>query len=378
MYSFVLSGVAPGGRQVIDRVRGATPPAAIDEFTGRGHTDVKLLADDPSRLSLSSAQTRERTTKFFTAREQARMASGTWSPLQTVGKIYRSALIPIALCLVIVVQRRAMGRPWSWVDAGLGAILMLPLVLLPLSGGRVRILHMVEAAGLAGDYERVLRLLPALAGAMAPMGKAAVDLHITTERAKALAGLGRLDEALAAMQALEDRPDIPRERYLLRLAEVYGVAGDREAALDCYEHAEQLSPGDAMAAIGKAEVLAVHLRRPAEAREALSRGRSLPIPENLRLLTGYIEGAIALDERRSRDALAALQQTIPLLEQHARRSPTAQGLLALVNALYAVALAESGNRTAAAEVLAKAEPILSRHARYGDLLARARSAAGRA
>ena len=98
-----------------------------------------------------------------------------------------------------------------------------------LRGPAGRYEQMIEAVAW-GRWEEVLRRVDSVGGQVSPD-------EVAFRKAQALAGLGRLDEALNVVEPFSDGEAMPEWLYLSRLPEVYLAANRRDIAIELTEQA---------------------------------------------------------------------------------------------------------------------------------------------
>lgn len=224
-------------------------------------------------------------------------------------------------------------------------------------------------------WEAVLSLLPALRKKARGLGAGPADLMVAEWRGKALARLGRVDEALAEVEKLKGRADIAAEAYWTRLGIVHTAANDWEGAARCYQSALDAKPDDIFAWMGLSEVLATRLHRPQEARAAFEALRGIPLSESNRHLIDAVEAAVQVAEGSFKEARAGLEAALTGFQRQARAMPVVEAAVAETQALLAIVCAKTGAHKSAREYFEAAEPFLTLHGDL-ELLERCRRALG--
>ena len=184
------------------------------------------------------------------------------------------------------------------------------------------------------------------------------------EVARALAGLGRLPEALAVVARHRDGPTERRRGYLGQVVSVYGCALDFDGALRAARENVELAPDDAAPRIDLAMQYALHFHDAASARAELERlgsGELSQLAEGARRL---VLGIVLAEEGSWLEAQASLDAAHGPI---AKVAPTA-GWLELASAYRAWAKAGLGRPVDAARELSKARPLLD--ASDGGLITR--------
>lgn len=218
----------------------------------------------------------------------------------------------------------------------------------------------LQRARLAARWDDVLRLGRDLESGLAKMGGAMVAGAVFWQ-AKALAATGRLDQALALVESKSECTGLPEGTYLNHLAMVYDAANDPNGALECFQRAAEAAADDPAGWLGAAEILAVRLDRPQEARAALDRLRDIPISGLTKAGIGFVEGAIALAEGRLTEARERLEPFRKQMIRRARGTPLALAHVRMSEALLAIAYARAGDLDTARRHAKTALPFLRLH-----------------
>jgi hypothetical protein len=205
----------------------------------------------------------------------------------------------------------------------------------------------VLQAGVDGRWEDVLSELPRLERLLAKVPSGQDGVEAARLRAGALIKLGRIDEGLGVVRALEHRPGVARPKYLAALADSYTAARDYDRAEECHVRLVEENPDTATWWVAMAEFQAIRRERADAAREALGcidRAAAIPL---LRAYIPYLEGVIALLERQDRFALQRLSEAQTALAAELPDNPTRIPMLAFCAAYRAVAQARLGDTVGA-------------------------------
>ncbi len=374
---YLVSGRLPNRGRTVHAIVAASPEAAMAELEGRGYGEVSLHTDDIDRAALIKPLAESRD-KAISARSLLRLRY--MGPIGImfwqVGLLYKALRYPLIGCFIGLVVRRFLSYPLGRVDAVLGAALVLPIFLSFLFRNPGKTLRRVEIAIIDGNYEEVIRLIPALREETSVLGEAASIAMATEWHAKALANLGRIDEAVSLMDQLGARDDIPPANLRLRLGHVYAAGKDYEQARECFEESIELDGTEWIAWAELAELLSTRLERPKEARRALDALKNFTLSEDSRMNIDVTEGAIALCEGRFEAAIERLGSVVARVRPWIPASPMAAGVVSKYESLIAIALAKLGRMEEARGRFAAAEPILTA-TRDEQMLRRCRQALGR-
>ncbi|HZT08893.1 MAG TPA: hypothetical protein VFC51_17855, partial [Chloroflexota bacterium] len=204
MPEYLATGRNAEGKKVTERVEADSADDAIAQLRERGFDEIVLHTDDVGALYSRQADV----AKTFSPREflwfrALPRSVVTFLPVCLL--LYKRNWFTLLLALAVLLYRRAVPAPWGVVDTLLAAYLVLPLAwalvaqLLPSAAARYE--QLVEAAAW-GRWEEVLARADDVGPGIPPE-------ELAFRRAGALAGLGRLDEAVHLVQRFGDGAAIP-------------------------------------------------------------------------------------------------------------------------------------------------------------------------
>ncbi len=372
-HSYLFRASDASGKRITGQIMALSAENAVLRLQREGFTEIELHTDDVrSRAGEDS--------KHAVAVQQVRPAirirlqaatprQARWLSILNVDR--KSALGLAVLAFVFLLPRYNL-TPFGAVDYGLMAGFVVPLLIVLLSRGAVGAYQQMQQAVIEARYEDVLRLTDEAEPALRKIGAPGI-LDLAVWRAKSLVKLGRMDEALALMEEARLTPGLSQAAFHLRLAEVYGNVPDFERMRQCYEEAIRIEPNQPGAWMGLAELLAKRFGATAEARAALGQLNLATLSADTRQGLLYIEGIIALNERRFHEARQKLEAIHAAMAQRARALPLAIGLQRQIEALLAMACAGAGDRAAAEQYFAACRDFLRLH-QDEDLLRRCQAA----
>jgi tetratricopeptide (TPR) repeat protein len=196
------------------------------------------------------------------------------------------------------------------------ALLLLPIyiaIIAPLLSPARAYDRLVEHA-CWGRWEEVLRLLPSL-----PEGVPAHERAL--REAQALAGLGRLGEALAVFEPFAHNGEIPDWLYWSQVSRIYAADRNWDRAVAVQERAVELAPDQPALLIDLAIALLRHKHDPRRAKELLDQaGTHAIVPIAFPFLC-TAKGLLALERGDAREAvdqfLEALKKAHACLQDNA-------------------------------------------------------------
>jgi hypothetical protein len=367
-FEYLLSGRTPRGRRVTEIVEAESADRAVQTFEAEGHTDVVLHTDDvaaPFSKPSESARVLSLREQLAvrTMGEGRRFLFHVWRGYRSLWHVNLIALAAIGLWLVV--GQSAMGFAWLAV----AVLLFTPVLQVYLSvfGPGAVYLRLLRAVGHA-QWDRALELVPKVRLPLAPF-------ELSMLKARALAGLDRLPEALAELDRMTGDPRFLRHVYWLTQSIVYLDGRDLERSLDALEQAHELAPGMTLITISLATRLLTVRRDTRRARELLAEVRRHAVADTAWPLLLHAEGVLALQEGRASEAVEPLVEAVRRQQPFLRMNPSILISGARMRANLCLALAATGDTAAARAELRLAAPLLAAHRDF-DLLKRCEQAVG--
>lgn len=197
--------------------------------------------------------------------------------------------------------------------------------------------------------------------------------ELTRYRAKALVGMGRLQDGLAEYQQCEGRPDCPSWLYKLFISGLYTLAKQYDKALEFNLKAIEENPSPTAWA-DLSYRYARCKRNPQKAREAMAEADKSPMPEIAKPFRIRCMGVIAYLEGDYAAAKRDLETAISLIE-NVKWRPFKDGHLCIARAYLCCVLAKQGDLAAAKRNLVMAKDYLMA-TEENELLAECRQATG--
>jgi len=353
MPEYLATGRNADGKKVTERVEARSADEAVRELTGRGYEEIVLHTDDAGAL-----YSRQGDVASVISPRQFLWFRDLPSPLAgflvvTINAYRQGWFFHLAALAVLVLRRRA-GRVRGVSDTFAVAYLMFPVVWAFAAqffrGAAARYGKLVEASAW-GRWEEVLARADGVGGQVAPE-------EIAFRKAQALAGLGRLDEALRLIEPFGHGDRIPAWMFLSRKAEVYSVAKRVDEARDAMESALKLAPDNVTVLVDVAKSEVWRWRNPKRARELIERTRSHAVSDVVRLFVTQAEGLILLEEGRPREARPVLEQAYREATAFRHASPLMGSVLDRMHVPLAIACAAEGDTEEARRHARLARPRL--------------------
>jgi tetratricopeptide (TPR) repeat protein len=353
MPKYLLSGTDARGRQRTEAVSAPTADEATRRFKARGYLDVTLHSDEVIGHLFKPEVLKHLTPRDYLA--LGRVSRGQYL-LRVIVKLYRSQWWVFLIFVALIVGRRVLDAPWSFIDL-LGELL-----------SPSRKFERAMAYNAWGRWAEMLAALKSVR-ALVPAPQYAFF------EAKALAGLGQLDEALETVRPYADDPGTPAWLYWGQLADVFHVAKFGDRAIECGEKAVEHAPNNPTVLIDLAMTLLRYRRDTARARPLLERARAHEISDLLAPFVLMAEGVLALEENRPERARELLEESARRAEPLLHTTALMGSAIDRIHTYLTLACAATGDLAAAEEHYRIAEPRL-RAFDTTDLIDRCQAALG--
>lgn len=218
--------------------------------------------------------------------------------------------------------------------------------------------NLMQSARLHGHYD--IGLHYANAFRMLALDKLVAPLMQDAERARMLAGLGRLDEALAVMSLYEDDSD-PLQ-YLPLLASVYDIAGERELMAATQRKLVAASGNSLENRIDLAYTLARHTDRYEEVRGLIDGAHPDSCSDLYACVLRTVQGILLQSEGQHKLALAKLRKAHHGMMRHT--NPAIVWMRDEMQAYVAVSMKALGKKVEGKAIWKSVLPMLRVHHCY--------------
>jgi tetratricopeptide (TPR) repeat protein len=350
-YKYTWSATDQYGQKVIKEVEAPSALEAQSSLRAAGYSNLELKEDEIMTTARAGfSKTLRATTKQRVAKLE-NPSGTTWEilkPRLNEGKI-------IFLLLILVSSFLFYRR-----DFRVGGLITFALVVL-LGSQVLTCLPLIYYRKLvkAADWYRWRQVL-FLIGILKTIGKISIikipDTGLTRYRAKALAGLGNMQEALDEFKQCEGRPDCPGWLYKLFVAGLYTTAKQYDKAIENNLAAIAENPNPT-ASLDLANRYARYKRDPVKARESLAEADKSPLTNVAKRFRTRCLGVIAYLEGDYVTAKTELESYISSLE-NIKYLPFKDGHLAIARAYLCCVLAKQGDLPAAKKNLDLAREYL--------------------
>ena len=366
---FRYEAVDSDGKPTTDFQDAATVRTAYAALRDAGLGDIRILdtqtgaAIDDAYLRGLSEKERKEYAEFLTRCCQVDDARTEWrrSLLQGMREAMaedRSTHIGFSLVLLFCL--------WQQIWLGVAGIVLIYGVVAVQTVRAIRWYDLYQdmlKAQVAGQWPKALSLIARLRAntLMLQQTDVGLDFEEAAIRARQGGDIGQIIAGLAAWrERLADHPGAFEARSL----DVYIAGGHFDRYLKAARQALDALPEDPSRRMDLA-LAEARFGSVAEARSAMYTLDQSLLNENLRLLSQWIEGLIALRNGDNAKALSELWKALSTLRGEASTPPPPSVPLALVAGAYCLALARSGRKEEAARRLAEAWPLLRLHGSQG-------------
>lgn len=306
MPKYLWSGKSASGAEVVDEVDAASATEARKVLEGRGWTDLHQHTTELSDFITSQiwASTHRTPDRQPTPEERLQHYKGTAPGLwrnwvknlnQSVGVIL---ILGACIALGLFDRGRAGSQARTWFFVLLLAfILLLFPVLWWWYRQTKRWFVRLHRAKTWHKWNEVLHCLDKLSNAQRTT-KIGIGAYLMARyRAIALAGMGRLDQAMECFSAAAEQAKAPQWQVHTFQASIYSVAKQYDKAFDCYRLALEESTDKTVVCLDMGILLAERLNRPNEAKALLAQAENLQLSEREREYVPFLRGMIAYRER---------------------------------------------------------------------------------
>jgi len=367
MPQYMLTGTNVHGRPVTEVVEAPSTDDAVRRFKARGFVDVVLHSDEVLGHLFDPDVLQNLSPRDYLALGRVSRAGYLW---RLIVRMYRQQWWVFALMIALVVGRRVLDEPWGFLDSLVTGFLLFPLFII-LAGELFSPARKFERAmtyNAWGRWADMLAALPSIRGSVP-------ESQYAFYEAKALAGLGRLDEALEAVRPFADDRELPVWLYWGLLADVFHAAKLGDRAIDCAERAVEHAPENVTVLLDLAMCLLRYRRDTVRARPLIDKAREHEISDVILPFFLMAEGVLALEDRRPQDGRKKLEESVKLAEPLRHTTALMGAAIDRIHTYLSLACAAVGDHEAAEKHFRIAEPRL-RAFQTNDLLERCQTALG--
>lgn len=375
MTNYVWSATDKSGQKVIKEIEAASAEDAKFVLLAQGYSNLELKEDEVVSAAVAGFSKRENAFGAeikVTAEQRLKHRD---DPTVTYWDALRKGVEQnciVFLTLILFAIYSGFRGQWGYVTLYIAALLAWLAYILFVSLPSVYYRKLIKASDWS-QWNDVLSLVTTLQliGRFSFVKVPATEL--TRNRTKALAGVGRLDEALAEYTQCQGRPDCPIWLYKLFVASLYTTAGQYDKAIE-YNLASIAAKPTSTAWLDLANRYARYKRNPVKARAAMAEAEKSPLADIAKPFQLRCHGIIAYLEGDYAAAKRELETAIELVEK-AKGRPYRDGHLSVARAYLCCVLARQGNLAGAKKCLALAKEYLVA-TKEDELLAECRELCG--
>jgi hypothetical protein len=368
MPTFLWSGRGVSGQEEAADVEADTPAEARKILEARGWTNLRLHTTEAGDFAARQVLVERpvdgpKPTPIERVRHHEGTAPGFWRHWGQSMAMSAIAILVLVACIVFLATH---GRPGIYRDTrvGVGVIGLLVLVSFPVFfwrwlNGTKRLRVEMLAARRWHRWEEMLQCVDKLREAGRDTRIKLGDYNLGRYRALALAGLGRVEEALTWYQNAAIEAKTPSWLAHETRASIYVAARQYDRALECYRQALEEEPDKPTVCIDTGTFLVQRFNFPGEAKQLLARAEKAQLSELEQIYVPYLRGIIAFREKdhaamdkNMREALAEFER------RAAKQLHIFEGAVLLCKGYLAVSSAALGRKDEARKYFAKAEKYL--------------------
>ena len=376
-YSFLWKGKDPQGTVRSERITAENAQAAKAHLVDKGWTNLELVTDEISasaRAGIEAADwmceepvTPNQELAFFEGKGPT-MFTTWWDGL----KQSKSTILILAALFAWGLYGNSR---WLMIFGGAGLLFIVFLVpgLHLFFATSMRQYSRLNRFKVWGMWNEVLDCVEQLRKSSRLTRIGVGDVELTRCRAQALAGLGRLDDAVAEFAKLENSPKLPRFLYLSHLSSIYDVAKAYEQSMACRQEAAVEKPDNSSVWIDIAYGYVRGMNQPAKARAALERAQQYEITGLGKAYLPFLQGVICWRERNFAEAKANLEKALAGFGPF-KHNDLVIGLILLAKSYLCAVHSALGNSSDAKRLLRETEQFLIAN-REDELLHACRSPA---
>lgn len=325
MPTFLWSGRSASGQEEAAEVTAETPAEARKILESRGWTELRQHTNEINDfISRQSRDSKPRDYPPPTPKERLQYVEGTapgfWRRwIKSLGQSIITILL-LALCIFLAAHNRVL--PGGKIRIGIYAALIAGVILLYPAlwwwfRRTKRLFVQLSRARNWHRWDEVLRCLDKLAVSKRQTRVGINDFSMARYRALALAGLGRLEEAMSGYDIAIEKANTPAWLSQVFRATIYATARQYDKALECYRAALEEAPDKPTVCLDCGLYLVKRFNQPAEAKQLLARVEKCQLSELEETHVPLVRGIIAFREKNYEVMDKNMRQALAKYEQRA-------------------------------------------------------------
>ena len=350
-----------------ERVTADTPEEARKILEGRGWTALKLHANEiqnfvhQDRVASGASRNAEPLSAEMEVAIRTGTAPGLWTRWsQSLTQSWWIGLLLVCMFIRSLFQESQDGYIWSEIWF---VILLVWFFHIPVrtfwfrqTGREFRRLHRANSWH---RWNEVLQCLDRLKRAQKNTRIGIGDASMARFRARALVGMGQVEEGLQFFRAAAEQSKMPKWLHYTFEAGLYELAKQNDKALELKRLALAEATDKSTVLIGIATTLVQRFDRPAEAREMLAQAEQCQLSEQALLHLPALRGKIAYREKDYAAADRFFRESVAGYENRPRRKHYLyEGGILTAKSYLAVCNAAMGKKDVAQKYFSEAGPYL--------------------
>ena len=367
MPTFLWSGRTTSGKEEAAEIEAETASEAKKILQARGWTNLRQYTNEITDFVHSQGRASNPDYPKITAKQRLQYHQGTapgfWH--QWLKSLGRSSLLIVVIVAGIFMDvqdhagRVDYNRIGVYVVTLGGAVFLYPIVRWRVGRTKRLFVQLTEAKNWR-RWEEVLRCADQFAVSKPEARVGISDYSIAQYRASALAGLGRVEEALAGYDAAAIAAKTPGWLAHVTRASIYGAAKQYDDALKCYYDALSEEPNKPTICLDAGKLMVQRFNYPAKAKELLMRAMKEQLSELERVHVPFLQSMIAFREKDYRSMDQNMREALAGFEQcaSARKFYIFETSLLMCKGYLAVSSAALGRKEEARKFFAESEKYL--------------------
>jgi tetratricopeptide (TPR) repeat protein len=345
------------GKPVVREILATTAAEAKSILTSDGYTDLKLFQDDTMAAAVSPMEEAEMFGEPLEVSAEDRIKQSTKPQLNWWRALWEGIRQTYGLITLLLVLAGwfAYRENYTWALSSVGAIVVMLVFIVCVSTPAIYYNKLNQAVDW-NRWDEVLDLVRTLETNRKINFIKVPEVELKRNRAKALAGLGRVEEGLAEYRQCAGQPGCPSWLHKAFIAGIYDTAKQYDKAIEYTLLSLEEKENPSMY-VDLAYRLARHKRDVVAARKVLAKGEQAVLAEMAKPFLLRARGWVCYLEHNYAAARSAFEEAIQYLERN-RHQPFHDGSIAVAKAHLACVLAKQGEFDLAKKSFAEAKKYL--------------------
>jgi hypothetical protein len=358
MPNFVWAVKDKFGKRAVKEIVAGTVEQSKAQLLADGHKDLELVESEISdAMKAGRPATIKVLGKEIKVTAEERLKHRNKPPKTYWSVLCEGVAHSKGLCLLIIIVAIYEGYSGNKISVILLAVGLLAWLAFLITNGLPSIYfrRLVKAS----DWNRwteVLELVDKLKQINRFHFNKVTPFFLARSRAKALAGLDKLPEAINEFQQFENQPGCPSWRHKMLMAGVYDTAKQYDKSVEYTRKSIEENP-TSVGYLDLANRFARYKRDTKKAREALAEAEKITMTNNEKAFHLRCRGILAYLETDYASAQKELKASLEIMEQ-TRNVPFRDGHISVAKAYLCCVLAKQDNFVAAKKCFEEAKEYL--------------------